>query len=62
MSMLRGIFLLARATLQSRVDLAGEDLALGRQLAVLQDTLKRPRLWQGARIFWALPSPWVQRE
>ena len=45
-----------RNILRSRADLALENLALRQQLAVLQRSVKRPRLCQRDRIFWVLLS------
>ena len=50
------IVVFLRALLRDRAELAGENLALRQQLAVLQQKSKRPRLRNRDRIFWALLS------
>jgi len=41
-----------RALMQTRTELAAENLALRQQLAVMQRNAKRPRLRKSDRIFW----------
>ena len=48
---------LLRQLLQSRAALAAEDLALRQQVAILQRSVKRPRLRWRDRIFWV----WLSR-
>ncbi len=48
---------LLRQLLQSRAALAAENLALRQQVAVLQRSVKRPRLHRRDRIFWV----WLSR-
>ena len=48
---------LLRAFLASRTALAAENLALRQQLAVLQVSVKRPRLRRRDRVFWV----WLSR-
>ena len=51
------IVVFLRALLRDRAELAAENLALRQQLAVLERTMKRPRLRNRDRIFWA----WLSR-
>ncbi len=51
------IVVFLRALLRYRAELAAENLALRQQLAVLERTMKRPRLRNRDRIFWA----WLSR-
>jgi len=44
MSVLRGVVLFIRVFLCDRAKLAGENLTLRRQLAILHETAKRPKL------------------
>ncbi|MGD2109889.1 MAG: hypothetical protein PVI86_10910 [Phycisphaerae bacterium] len=55
--MLRGIMLFIRAVLDDRAELAAENLALRRQLAVLKERRTRPRLRKRDRIVWV----WLSR-
>jgi hypothetical protein len=60
MSVLRALFLLARAGLLGRTALALENLALRQQLAVLHRTTPRPELRRRDRLLWAwLSRLWV---
>ncbi len=52
MGFLQAIFLLFRALVTNRTELAAENLALRQQLAILQHKSKRPRLRKRDRIFW----------
>ena len=47
-----------RAILRRRATLALENLALRQQLAVLQRSVKRPRLRSSDRMFWILLRRW----
>ncbi len=57
MGALQVVTILLRLLLQSRAALAAENLALRQQVAVLQRSLKRPRLHRRDRIFWV----WLSR-
>jgi len=57
MSGLQVVTILLRLLLQSRAALAAENLALRQQVAVLQRSVKRPRLHRRDRIFWV----WLSR-
>ena len=57
MAALQVVTILVRVLLQSRAALAAENLALRQQLAVLQRSVKRPRLHRRDRIFWV----WLSR-
>jgi putative transposase len=57
MGVVRVIFMLLRAFLLPRAALALENLALRQQLAILQVSVKRPRLRNRDRIFWV----WLSR-
>jgi hypothetical protein len=46
-----------RAVFRDRAAIAAENMALRQQLAVLQVSMKRPRLWKRERIFWV----WLSR-
>ena len=50
------IYLLIRALLISRLHLAAENLALRQQVAVYQQSVKRPKLRPRDRFFWVLLS------
>jgi len=52
MGVLQVVTILFRLLLQSRAALAAENLALRQQLAVLQRSVKRPRVHRRDRIFW----------
>ncbi len=49
---LQVVAILLRLLLQSRAALAAENLALRQQVAILQRSVKRPRLHRRDRIFW----------
>ncbi len=49
----------ARASLKSRNQLALENLALRQQLAMLRQSVKRPRVTFGDRLFWILYAKYV---
>ena len=51
------VAILLRLLLQSRAALAAENLALRHQVAVLQRSVKRPRVHRRDRIFWV----WLSR-
>ena len=57
MGALQVVAVLLRLLLQSRAALAAENLALRQQVAVLQRSVKRPRLHRRDRIFWV----WLSR-
>ena len=57
MGPLQLVSILLRLLLQSRAALAAENLALRQQVAVLQRSVKRPRLHRRDRIFWL----WLSR-
>ena len=57
MGVIKAIFLLIRAFLVSRLNLAAEILALRQQVAVYKHTIKRPKLRARDRIFWV----WLAR-
>ena len=57
MGIVRVIVILIRAFLRPRAALAAENLALRQQLAVLQVSMKRPRLRRRDRVFWV----WLSR-
>ena len=56
MGWIRILVLFVLGILRSRIEFAAEDLALRQQLAVLREKVKRPRLRQRDRIFWAILS------
>ena len=53
------LFGTARASLKSRNQLALENLALRQQLAMLRQSVKRPRVRFGDRLFWVLYAKYV---
>ncbi len=57
MGALQSVTILLRMLLHSRAALAAENLALRQQLAVLQRSVRRPRLHRRDRIFWV----WLSR-
>jgi hypothetical protein len=57
MDVLQLITIPLRLLLQSRAALAAENLALRQQVAVLQRSVKHPRLHRRDRIFWV----WLSR-
>ena len=57
MWLLRTIVLFLRTLLRDRAELAMENLALRQQLAILEQTAKRPQLRKRDRIFWV----WLSR-
>jgi len=57
MGALQVVTILLRLLLQSRAALAAENLALRQQVAVLQRSVKRPRVHRRDRIFWV----WLSR-
>jgi len=57
MSVLHMIVLLLRSLVRTQAELAAENLALRQQLAVLDNSAKRPSLQQRDRIFWV----WLSR-
>ena len=57
MGIVSGIVFFVRAVLGNRAAIAAENLALRQQLAVLQRSVKRPRLRRRDRIFWV----WLSR-
>jgi len=59
MDAMRLLFLWMRALVLGRAALAAENLALRQQLAVLQRSVRRPRLRAADRVFWVwLSRPW----
>ena len=52
MGVVKGVFLFLRALLAPRLAMAVENLALRQQLAVLQNSNKRPKLRPRDRVFW----------
>ncbi|MCH7994861.1 MAG: hypothetical protein IIB57_10530, partial [Planctomycetes bacterium] len=57
MGWIQMIFVLLRALLCDRAELAAENLALRQQLAILEHTSRRPRLRERDRILWV----WLSR-
>jgi hypothetical protein len=57
MGALQVVTILLRLPLQSRAALAAENLALRQQVAILQRSVKRPRIHRRDRIFWV----WLSR-
>jgi hypothetical protein len=57
MGVLQVVTILFRLLLQSRAALAAENLALRQQIAILQRSVKRPRVHRRDRIFWV----WISR-
>ena len=57
MGVVKATLLFLRALLATRVTLAVENLALRQQLAVLQNSSKRPKLRPRDRVFWT----WLMR-
>jgi hypothetical protein len=57
MGALQVVTILLRLLLQSRAALTAENLALRQQVAVLQRSVKRPRVHRRDRIFWV----WLSR-
>ena len=56
MGLIRVVLLFVPGILRNRVDLAAENVALRQQLAVLREKVKRPRVRNRDRIFWAIRS------
>ncbi len=54
--LLHALLATARSSLRSQRELALENLALRRQLAILHRTTKRPKLSKADRAFWVIPS------
>ena len=61
MGVLKAILVFLRAFILSRAAAAFENLALRQQVAVLNQSVKRPRLRPRDRIFWVVLSPWGQK-
>jgi len=62
MGFLKAVFLFLRAWFASKSNLAAENLALRQQLAVMSQSVKRPKLRQRDRVFWTwLMRLWPQR-
>ena len=57
MGIIRSLFLFLRAFLMGRAAVAVENLALRQQLAVLKESVKRPKLRPRDRVFWT----WLMR-
>jgi len=57
MGALQVVTILLRLLLQSRAELAAENRALRQEVAVLQRSVKRPKLHRRDRIFWV----WLSR-
>ncbi len=57
MGFLKAVFLFLRAWFASKSNLAAENLALRQQLAVMNQTAKRPKLRHRDRVFWT----WLMR-
>jgi hypothetical protein len=53
MGLVRILLVFIRGILRDRAELAAENLSLGQQLAILKQTVKRPRLRKRDRVFWA---------
>ena len=63
MSILQATMAFFKALLVNRTPLAAENMALRHQLAVLQRSVKRPKLRKGDRIFWSwLSRLWTGRQ
>lgn len=56
MGILQSVFLFLRAFIIGRAAAAVENLALRQQVAVFQQSVKRPKLRPRDRIFWVVPS------
>jgi len=56
MPFIPSLFALLRTLTQDRSDLVLENLALRQQLAVLQRSIKRPKLVPTDRLFWVVLS------
>ncbi len=56
MGLIQIFVLFIRGMFRNRIDPAAENLALRQQLAILREKVKRPRLRQRDRIFWAILS------
>jgi len=56
MGVIKAIYFLIRAFFVWHLSLAAENLALRQQLAILQHSVKRPKLRPRDRVFWALLS------
>jgi len=54
---MRSVYLLFRAFLLPRINLAAENLALRQQIIVLRRSVKRPKIERSDRVFWA----WLSR-
>jgi hypothetical protein len=57
MDIVRMVLAFLRALMVGRAELAAENVALRHQLAVLQRSIKRPRLRKRDRVFWV----WLSR-
>jgi hypothetical protein len=57
MGIVRMVLAFLRALMVGRAELAAENVALRHQLAVLQRSIKRPRLRKRDRVFWV----WLSR-
>ncbi|MFH1266049.1 MAG: hypothetical protein ABIK89_10000 [Planctomycetota bacterium] len=56
MGIIKAIYFLIRAFLVLRLSLAAENLALRQQVAVYEQSVKRPKLRPRDRVFWVLLS------
>jgi len=62
MGFLKAVFMFLRSGFVSQSNLAAENLALRQQLAVMSQSVKRPKLRQRDRVFWTwLMRLWPQR-
>ena len=57
MGIIQSIFLFLRAFIMGRAAAAVENLALRQQVAVLKQSVKRPKLRLRDRVFWVLSFP-----
>ncbi len=56
MGLVRVVLMFVAGILRGRMDLAAENVEMRQQLAVLREKVKRPRVRNRDRIFWAILS------